>query len=136
MATKLQPPGRLGKRKGHDALAKGMGMEKGDHDRHGETNTGRIPQTCQGIQRERHQPIPAEARRGPHNQPKGRRSGSPRLQNLPVIPRPRYETHRILGGTPPQRIHLRVELTIRFPVLLHQKEGRKAPTRPRLPKTE
>ncbi len=46
MAANLQPPSRLGKREGHHALAKSVGVAKRHDDRHDGTNTGRIPPTC------------------------------------------------------------------------------------------
>ena len=90
LAANLQPPSRLGKRKGHHALAKGMGMAEEHHDHHNRTNTSGVPPTCQSIRRRRSQQIPTRTRRRPHDQPKGRCPSSLGLQNLPIIPRPRH----------------------------------------------
>ncbi len=49
MATNLQPPGRLGKREGHNALAKSMGMVRRHYNRHSRTNTNGVPPTHQSI---------------------------------------------------------------------------------------
>ncbi len=135
MAAKLQPPSQLGKRRSHNALAQSLGKNN-HHDCHCRTNTRGIPLTRQSIRQKRSQQVPTKARRGPHNQPEGGHPSSPRLQNLPTIPRPRHQVNRIPGGTPPQRIYLRIELAIRRTILLHQEKGWEALTCPRLPKTE
>src|SRR6266436_1796620 len=53
MATDLQPPDQLGKRKSHDALAEGMGQKEKHLHRPRQTNPKRIPTTLQGVRRER-----------------------------------------------------------------------------------
>src|SRR6266446_6160229 len=102
VATHLQPPDRLGKRKGHDALAKSMGREEKYLHRPCRTNPKRIPTTLQSIRRKRGRQIPPKMRRGPCDQPERRRPSSPRLQNLPTIARPRLRTNQVPRGTPPQ----------------------------------
>ena len=48
MAVNLQPPSRLGKREGYDALAQSMGKKEHYH-RHHQTNPRRISLTLQGV---------------------------------------------------------------------------------------
>ena len=118
MAAKLQPPSQLGKRRSHNALAQSLGKNN-HHDCHCRTNTRGIPLTRQSIRQKRSQQVPTKARRGPHNQPEGGHPSSPRLQNLPTIPRPRDRANQILGRTPPQGIHPGIQVSICSPLFLH-----------------
>ncbi len=88
--------------------------------------------TLQSVRRERSQQVSPQARRRPCHQPKRGRPSNLGLQNLPSITQLGRRADQILGGTPPQRIHPRVKVSLCGPLLLHQEEGRKAPTSPRL----
>ncbi len=113
-----------------------MGEKKGNLHCSRRTNPRGVPVTLQGIRRERSGQVPPQKRGGPRHQPKRRRPSSLRLQNLPAITQPGHRTNQFPGRTPPQGIHPRIEIPIRGPLLFYQKERRKTPTRPRLPKTK
>jgi hypothetical protein len=100
------------------------------------TNPKGIPPPLICVQRSRIEAIPTTTRMGPRHRTETRPPRTHARKGVRPNPTGTRSTSNVPPGTPRQRIHHRVQKSIRGPILLRQKERREAPTSTGLPKAQ